>query len=692
MNEDSYQQALSQLRPLLAKRSARPDFAERHAERTEVYDRFQSRLKTSRLAELSAGEFRSFLVIKNNKHWDGIHRQAGKLVSDMPRLREALRVLLDETRPIAERLGPALDLVPGLGMAVATPLLHVAYPDRYGVWNKKARDGVAGLGLWPDVSKDDWVGSYPSGNEILLRLAEDLGIDLWTLDWLWEEISLAAGTTSDSEAGGGTPTFLFLWNPARWTWDRSAIDALIARMDSGDLAQDTWSTGNSDQPKAGDRFFLVRVGTDPRGIFASGRILSTVQEGAHYDAARAADGDTRKFVQIRFDELLNPWEDPVLSRETLAEALPQVNWAPQSSGSRLSPDVLLPLEELWQRHLRDHSRHNVRLATSVAEVRESARTFQRAVAERQTVPRFSLSHPDYFVEDADHAGFAPAKWCGLRGMTPETYSALQTLRRESGAARGFDGARTRTSLEKVLAHPFESDPDAVVRLRQQFESAYGNDAFGQRDLASLKFVRLPPGRSYWWVNQGKTYEDERAGGYIRAHERNEAGAAVPHWINVGLVRKGDLVFHYAEGAVRAVSEATADATVIDRPGDPATRSGDTKSWQVALNYRESTTPVALVTVQPALTRLEMEHGPFDATGGVKQGYLYKLSPEAADVLLKELEMPSPTTQTTPPGAPPAPPPVTPPTNLILFGPPGTGKTYTAIAEAVRARRTGPAIP
>jgi hypothetical protein len=60
------------------------------------------------------------------------------MVSDMAALREALSVLLDESRDISDRLNHATSMVYGMGKNVATAILLVAYPDNYGVWNNRS--------------------------------------------------------------------------------------------------------------------------------------------------------------------------------------------------------------------------------------------------------------------------------------------------------------------------------------------------------------------------------------------------------------------------------------------------------------------------------------------------------------------------------------------------------------------------
>ena len=109
----------------------------------------------------------------------------------MDRLRTALALLVDEDRPLKERLErlrPAAGraMVPYLGPAVITAILHVAYPDRYGVVNQTLVRGLKKLGIWPRyLSNGTLADQYEILNPILLELRSQLGIDLWILDELW---------------------------------------------------------------------------------------------------------------------------------------------------------------------------------------------------------------------------------------------------------------------------------------------------------------------------------------------------------------------------------------------------------------------------------------------------------------------------------------------------------------------------
>jgi len=103
----------------------------------------------------------------------------------MERLRGILRTLYDEDRPVRERLATATNSILGMGKAIATAILHVGYPERYGVWNRVSEQALRRLGLWPATQPADGIGgTYEAVNRVLLALATELGTDLWSLDSL----------------------------------------------------------------------------------------------------------------------------------------------------------------------------------------------------------------------------------------------------------------------------------------------------------------------------------------------------------------------------------------------------------------------------------------------------------------------------------------------------------------------------
>lgn len=157
----------------------------------EVIGKYGEIFSPNNLHSLTADDFRSFLSFKNNKHWTGIHRSSGILTKDMSNLRKVLEILLDESRPLEKRLNEIFpkkkpSMIKGLGKAVTTPILHVVYPKKYGIYNQKGEDALKLLELYPDLQNgNSFAEQYIAVNNLLLKLASELNISLWQLDTLW---------------------------------------------------------------------------------------------------------------------------------------------------------------------------------------------------------------------------------------------------------------------------------------------------------------------------------------------------------------------------------------------------------------------------------------------------------------------------------------------------------------------------
>jgi len=141
-------------------------------------------------------------------------------------------------------------------------------------------------------------------------------------------------------------TYLLAWNPKRWIWD-NIID-MSEDVKMGIVVHDRWSSGISKRPKRGDRFFLIRLGEKPRGIFASGDIVDDTFEDLHWDEEKSLLGETTNYVKIRYDTLLNPDIDSILPRDLLnMPPLSEMHWDTQMSGVQIPDNVAWELEQLW---------------------------------------------------------------------------------------------------------------------------------------------------------------------------------------------------------------------------------------------------------------------------------------------------------------------------------------------------------
>jgi 5-methylcytosine-specific restriction protein A len=137
-------------------------------------------------------------------------------------------------------------------------------------------------------------------------------------------------------------TYLFVWNPKRWTWND--IEQSIEQIDKTGKCSERWSCGNTKSIQSGDRVFLVKVGTEPKGIVAAGFTTTTPFLDRHWS------GENRKtfYVDIDFEVLLNPDEEPILTLDILKTGnLATQNWTPQASGISIRPELVEELEAVW---------------------------------------------------------------------------------------------------------------------------------------------------------------------------------------------------------------------------------------------------------------------------------------------------------------------------------------------------------
>lgn len=215
------------------------------ATRQQVFARYRPIFSQEHIRSLTRDEFTSFLYIENNHHWSGLYRQGLGAAADLDKLRAALAILLDETIPIRERFPEALRMVTGFGKGIATGVLTVAYPERYGVWNNTSEAALRQVGLWPNFERGEGVGGrYEKINTLLTRLSTDLGIDLWTLDALWWFLLEQPDSESPQPPGGG----------GSFALERQLEQFLLENWDRTPLAKEWTILKTPDDPEAGNQF------------------------------------------------------------------------------------------------------------------------------------------------------------------------------------------------------------------------------------------------------------------------------------------------------------------------------------------------------------------------------------------------------------------------------------------------------
>ena len=252
-------EALGRLRAAKAATAEDAEMRELVSARDEVLARYSPSLQLEAIATLAEEVLRSFLYFENNKHWTGLNRQVNRICVDMDTTRNALTALVDEAQPIETRMEP-VTAIKGMGKGIITAILHVAYPDRYGVWNNTSDVALIELGLMPAFERGASFGQrYTAINDVLLAVAERLQVDLWTLDALWWRLDAVDEDEDEDEdavdlgmnqaPGPGQPT-----GKRAFALERHLHDYLFDHWDNLSLASDWTIFARPGEPEAGYEF------------------------------------------------------------------------------------------------------------------------------------------------------------------------------------------------------------------------------------------------------------------------------------------------------------------------------------------------------------------------------------------------------------------------------------------------------
>lgn len=92
--------------------------------------------------------------------------------------------------------------------------------------------------------------------------------------------------------------------------------------------------------------------------------------------------------------------------------------------------------------------------------------------------------------------------------------------------------------------------------------------------------------NYWWVNQSKTFARAVSGGYLWSPKTKSNGARNPFYETMTQVKKGDIVFSFADTYLKAIAVVTGPHQSGDRPlgYDAADNAWGTEGWLVPVSY------------------------------------------------------------------------------------------------------------
>jgi 5-methylcytosine-specific restriction protein A len=157
-------------------------------------------------------------------------------------------------------------------------------------------------------------------------------------------------------------TYLLTWNPEKSSSDwnnQNHLQRDIKRLRTQGHCPGVWSCGVTKRIKRGDRVFLIRIGRQPPcGIVASGWVTSQgVWVGLHWDTQKRRQGKTALYVDIDFDNIVNPAAN-IFSLARLSQGIyAKKNWTPPASGTTIPNEIAVVLEQDWAAFLNRLAQH-----------------------------------------------------------------------------------------------------------------------------------------------------------------------------------------------------------------------------------------------------------------------------------------------------------------------------------------------
>ena len=141
--------------------------------------------------------------------------------------------------------------------------------------------------------------------------------------------------------------------------------------------------------------------------------------------------------------------------------------------------------------------------------------------------------------------------------------------------------------------------------------------------------------NFWWVNQRRTaYDAEKRLGLIWAPITDTQGRRLSHWERMDEVTPDDVILHYNDGRIVAVSRALTRALRAQNPTNDPRWQTDGRMIRVEMD--ELDVPVVKEAIQLSV-RLQFSgpSHPFTKTGNVKQGYFLQIPVDLAATIARE---------------------------------------------------------
>ncbi len=144
-------------------------------------------------------------------------------------------------------------------------------------------------------------------------------------------------------------TWLLTWNVDRWPWDDeiNGYKEVINEIEQVGYSFSKWTCGINKSIQNGDRIFLIKLGSEPKGIVASGHAASDVFEGVHWDEEKRRTGKLARRIYVKFDKLIDYQVNNIFGFDLLKGISDTYKWSSQSSGIEIPASIAEKLERAW---------------------------------------------------------------------------------------------------------------------------------------------------------------------------------------------------------------------------------------------------------------------------------------------------------------------------------------------------------
>lgn len=143
----------------------------------------------------------------------------------------------------------------------------------------------------------------------------------------------------------------------------------------------------------------------------------------------------------------------------------------------------------------------------------------------------------------------------------------------------------------------------------------------------------------YYVFQGETYDEERAGGYVWSPQLNKSGGKNAGYTMMTNIRKGDFILHNSNGKIVSISVAKDDYYEANQPHELSVADTsvewDDEGYRVDTDYFDFDVPVIATNHKQWLADHYIEGSAFTRTGTGKQQYMCHLADEHAIFLLEK---------------------------------------------------------